>query len=54
MANDIGNIRPINGHSTALNTQPFSGTAKPSCSGKESPGGSKPPKAPEGGVPMPK
>lgn len=54
MADDIGSVKGIMGKSTALNCQSGQGTQKPSASGKDSPGGTKPPKAPEGPVPMPK
>lgn len=53
MANDIGSVKGIMGKSTALNCQMGQGTQKPSASGKDSPGGTKPPKAPEGPVPIP-
>lgn len=54
MANDIGSVRGISGHSTALNCQGGQGTVKPSASGTQNPGNTKPPKAPEAAVPMPK
>jgi hypothetical protein len=54
MANDIGSVRGINGFSTALNCQSGQGTQKPMASGNSNPGDTKPPKAPEGPVPMPK
>ncbi len=44
MANDIGNVKGISGHSTALNTQAGQGGHKPSAKGKESPGNTKPPR----------
>ena len=53
-SNEIGNVKGITGHSTALNGQTGQGAMKPSAAGKESPGGTKPPKAPEAPVPMPK
>lgn len=54
MANDIGNVRGCKGTSMALNSQPGQGTQKPSCNGKDSPGGTKPSKPADGPVPMPK
>jgi hypothetical protein len=54
MANDIGSVRGVSGHSTALNCQAGQGTQKPSAAGNASPGGTKPPKPADGSVPMPK
>jgi hypothetical protein len=54
MSNDIGNVKGVDGHSTALNGQPGQGTQKPSAAGTDSPGGSRPPKPTDGAVPMPK
>lgn len=54
MANDIGSVRGISGHSTALNGQAGCGASKPSASGSQSPGGTKPPRPENGAVPMPK
>jgi hypothetical protein len=54
MANDIGSQRGTTGTSTALNTQSGQGCVKPSASGKSNPGDTKPPKAPEASVLMPK
>jgi hypothetical protein len=54
MSNDIGSVKGVMGTSMALNTQSGQGTQKPSASGKSDPGGTKPMKAPEGPVPMPK
>ena len=54
MSNDIGSVKGVMGHSTALNNQAGQGTVKPSAAGTESPGGTKPPKPPEAAVPMPK
>lgn len=54
MPNDIGSVRGISGHSTALNCQTGAGSQKPSASGTQSPGNTKPPKVPDGNVPMPK
>lgn len=54
MSNEIGNIKGITGHSTALNGQAGQGAQKPSASGKDSPGGTKPTKPADGMVPMPK
>jgi hypothetical protein len=54
MSNDIGSVRGITGHSTALNCQAGQGTQKPSASGTQSPGGTKPPKPADGAVAMPK
>lgn len=52
--NEIGNVKGITGHSTALNGQGGQGAVKPSASGNASPGGTKPEKCPEASVPMPK
>ena len=54
MPNDIGSVRGITGHSTALNCQPGQGTQKPSPAGTASPGGTKPDKPADGMVAMPK
>lgn len=54
MSNDIGSVKGISGHSTALNGQTGQGAMKPSAAGKESPGGTKPPKPAEAPVAMPK
>ena len=55
MANDIGNVRGCNGTSMNLNTQKGDGAFKPSCSsGTANPMDTKPMRAPEGSVPMPK
>lgn len=54
MSNEIGNVKGINGSSMALNGQAGQGAQKPSASGKDSPGGTKPPKPADGAVPMPK
>lgn len=55
MANDIGDIKSVNGTSMNLNTQPGQGTMKPSSSaGKANPGDTKPSTPAEPAVPMPK
>ena len=54
MANDIGSVKGVSGTSMALNCQSGQGTQKPSAAGNSNPGNTKPPKAPEGPVPMPK
>lgn len=55
MANDIGSQTGIGGTSMALNNQKGQGTVKPSgTSGNANPGGTKPDKPAEAGVPMPK
>lgn len=54
MANDIGSVRGISGTSTALNGQAGCGAVKPSASGKDSPGGTKPPKPAAASVPVAK
>ncbi len=54
MANDIGSVKGVSGSSTALNTQRGEGGMKPSPSGNHNPGNTKPPKAEECHVPMPK
>jgi hypothetical protein len=54
MANDIGSQKGTTGNSMALNHQSGQGCVKPSASGSGNPGGTKPPKAPEASVPMPK
>ena len=52
--NTIGNITGVSGNSVAHNNQAGAGGQKPSVAGNGSPNGCKPPKAPEGSVPMPK
>jgi hypothetical protein len=55
MANDIGSLKSVSGSSMNLNTQRGEGGMKPvPTSGTASPGGTKPPKAEECHVPMPK
>jgi hypothetical protein len=54
MPNDIGSVSSITGTSTALNNQGGQGAQKPSAKGTSNPGDSKPPRKPEGPVPMPK
>jgi hypothetical protein len=54
MSNDIGSVKGIMGHSTALNTQKGEGAVKPSAKGMESPGGTKPERPECAPVPMPK
>lgn len=54
MANDIGSVKGVSGSSMALNTQAGRGTQKPSASGKDNPGGTKPPMPADAPVPMPK
>lgn len=54
MANDIGDIKSVNGSSMALNTQRGDGAMKPSAKGSDNPGNTKPPMAPSAPVPMPK
>jgi hypothetical protein len=55
MANDIGSVKGITGYSTSLNNQKGEGAQKPEpTGGKENPGGTKPERAAEGKVPMPK
>ncbi len=55
MADEIGSIKSIQGTSMNLNTQKGEGAQKPMPSGGTSnPGGTKPAKAPEAPVPMPK
>ena len=54
MSNDIGSVKGISGTSMALNGQKGDGAQKPMASGNSSPGGTKPPMAPCGPVPMPK
>lgn len=54
MSNTIGDVKSISGNSMALNGQSGQGCAKPSAKGSDSPGGTKPPKPPEAGVPMAK
>ena len=54
MADEIGSVRGVSGTSMALNTQSGQGAVKPSAKGNASPGGTKPERAPEGNVPMPK
>lgn len=54
MSNEIGNVKGITGNSMSLNCQSGQGATKPSASGNGSPGGTKPPKAAEASVPMPK
>lgn len=54
MSNDIGSVRGISGHSTALNGQPGQGTQKPMPGGNSNPGNTKPPKPADGAVAMPK
>jgi hypothetical protein len=54
MANDIGSVRGISGSSMALNCGSGVGAQKPSASGNNSPGGTKPPRPENGAVPMPK
>lgn len=54
MSNDIGSVKGVTGHSTALNGQSGQGGVKPSASGNASPGGTKPDKPAAAPVPMPK
>jgi hypothetical protein len=54
MPNDIGSVTSIRGTSMALNTQSGESAQKPSATGKDNPGDTKPPKPPSGPVPMPK
>lgn len=55
MANDIGDIKSVNGTSMNLNTQPGQGTNKPSATaGKANPGDTKPSCPAEPAVPMPR
>lgn len=55
MADDIGNVKSVNGTSMNLNTQPGQGGQKPSAmAGKADPGGTKPHREPEPPTPMPK
>jgi hypothetical protein len=55
MADDIGSVRGISGTSMNLNTQEGCGTPKPSATaGTSNPGDTKPPRAPEKPVQMPK
>lgn len=54
MANEIGNVRGINGKSLSLNGQAGQGGVKPMPSMKDDPGGCKPSKPAEASVPMPK
>jgi hypothetical protein len=54
MPDDIGSVKGITGTSMALNGQMGDGCQKPSAKGNSDPGGTKPPKPPEGPVPMPK
>ena len=52
---DIGSVKSIKGASTCLNTQKGSGGQKPEPKGGSyDPGNTKPPRADEGKVPMPK
>ena len=53
MADDIGNIKSVNGSSVALNCQKGQGAVKTSASGNHNPGDTKPPRAPESPVPIP-
>ena len=54
MPNDIGSVKGVSGTSMALNTQAGEGSMKPSASGKDSPGGTKPDRPADKAVPMPK
>ena len=54
MADEIGSIKAIRGTSVALNNQAGQGAHKPSASGKDNPGDTKPPEIKGGNVPMPK
>ena len=55
MANDIGDVKPVNGSSMALNGQRGDGGNKPNMGkGNHSPGGTKPPMPAPCPVPMPK
>lgn len=54
MSNSIGDVKGVTGTSSGINGQAGCGGQKPSPAGNASPGGCKPPKAPEGNVPMPK
>ena len=54
MANDIGSQTGTNGTSMGINSQKGAGGQKPSATGNSNPGGCKPPRAPDGSVPMPK
>lgn len=52
---NIGDVKGITGTSMNLNNQKGQGTVKPSASaGTANPGGTKPSKPGEAGVPMPK
>ena len=51
--NEIGNVRPIVGTSTALNTQPGQGATKAMPKGNDNPGDTKPPMAKEEHVEIP-
>lgn len=52
--NDIGSVRGVTGTSTSLNHQTGAGAQKPACSTQGDSLGMKPPKKPDGMVPMPK
>lgn len=54
MADEIGNVRGVTGSSMGINGQSGAGGQKPSAAGNMSPGGTKPPREPDGKVPMPK
>lgn len=53
MANEIGNVKGINGSSMALNGQTGQGAQKPSASGNGNPGGTHPGKPSPGTQPVP-
>jgi len=52
--NTIGNVTGVSGTSMGHNGQSGAGGPKPTVSGNANPGNTKPPRAPEGPVPMPK
>ena len=54
MSNGIGDVKGVTGTSMGINSQAGAGGQKPMPTGNSNPGGCKPPKAPDGNVPMPK
>lgn len=54
MANDIGSVKGITGTSTEINGRPGAGGDKPGFGGSANPNNTKPPRAPDCNVPMPK
>ena len=54
MTNGIGDVKGVSGTSMGHNGQSGAGGPKPTVSGNANPGNTKPPRAPEGPVPMPK